>query len=104
MKVRNREVFGPVLSIVPFDMFDEAIDMANSTPFGLSIGVFTDSLAHAMQAARMLRSGAVHINESSSSRADLMPFGGSKDSGFGREGPRWAIREMSEERLVTLVP
>jgi acyl-CoA reductase-like NAD-dependent aldehyde dehydrogenase len=104
MKVRSREVFGPVLSLVPFDTFDEAIAMANGTPFGLSIGVFTDSLAHAMQAARMLRSGAVHINESSSSRADLMPFGGSKDSGFGREGPRWAVREMSEERLVTLVP
>lgn len=103
MRVRNREVFGPVLSIVPFDGFEEALEVANGTPFGLSVGVFTRSLAHAMQAARTLRSGAVHINESSSSRADLMPFGGSKDSGFGREGPRWAIREMSEERLVTIV-
>jgi acyl-CoA reductase-like NAD-dependent aldehyde dehydrogenase len=102
MKVRRLEVFGPVLNVVPFDDFAAALAAIDATPFGLSCGIFTNSLDRALLAARTVRSGAVHINESSSSRADLMPFGGSKDSGFGREGPRYAIREMSEERLVTL--
>ena len=56
----------------------------------------------ALKAARRLHVGGVHINETSSSRVDLMPYGGSKDSGFGREGPHYAVREMSEERLITL--
>lgn len=102
MKVRNREVFGPVVSVVPFSDYRQAIDAVNSTPFGLTAGVFTDSLANALFAAKTLRAGVVHVNETSSARADLMPFGGTKDSGFGREGPRHAILEMSEERLVTI--
>jgi succinate-semialdehyde dehydrogenase/glutarate-semialdehyde dehydrogenase len=101
MKVREHEVFGPVLSVVPFTDFEDALATVNGTPYGLASGVFTNSLAHAWLAARTLRVGAVHINEASSSRADLMPFGGTKDSGFGREGPQYAIREMTEERLVT---
>lgn len=101
MKVRKQEVFGPVLSIVRFTSFDDALAMVNGTPYGLAAGVFTNSLEHAWHAAKILRVGSVHINEASSSRADLMPFGGTKDSGFGREGPHHAIREMSEERLVT---
>lgn len=103
MKVRNCEIFGPVLSVQAFEDFDDALDLVNNTPYGLAAGVFTNRLDHALRAARGLRAGAVHINEASSSRADLMPFGGSKDSGFGREGPRYAVREMSEERLVTLL-
>ncbi|MEQ1853277.1 MAG: aldehyde dehydrogenase family protein [Chthoniobacteraceae bacterium] len=101
MKVRKEEVFGPVLSVVPFERFEDALTIVNDSPYGLSTGVFTGMVQHALLAARSLKVGAVHINEASSSRADLMPFGGSKDSGFGREGPRYAIREMSEERLVT---
>ena len=101
MQVRCQEVFGPVMSIVGFDGFDEALDVVNSTPYGLATGVFTDTLAHAWQAAKVLAVGAVHVNEASSSRADLMPFGGMKESGFGREGPRYAIREMTVERLIT---
>lgn len=102
MKVRQQEVFGPVVSIVPFDDFGDALAQVNGTPYGLAAGVFTNDMAHAMLAARTLEVGSVHINEASSSRADLMPFGGSKDSGFGREGPAHAVREMSEERLVTI--
>lgn len=98
-----QEVFGPVLCIVPFDTLDEAIDRVNSTPFGLATGIFTNRLDDAMRAARRLEVGGVHINETPSSRIDLMPYGGSKDSGFGREGPRFAVQEMSEERLVTLL-
>ncbi|WP_250504716.1 aldehyde dehydrogenase family protein [Caballeronia sp. AZ7_KS35] len=101
-QVSCNEVFGPVMSLVPFDTLDEAIDRVNATPFGLATGLFTNRLDGAFEAARRLHVGGVHINETSSSRVDLMPYGGSKDSGFGREGPHYAVREMSEERLITL--
>ena len=102
MKVGCREVFGPVLCIVPFDTLDQAIARVNATPFGLASGIFTNRLDDALRAARQLEVGGVHINETSSSRVDLMPYGGSKDSGFGREGPRYAVHEMTEERIVTI--
>ncbi len=102
MKVSCQEVFGPVLGLVSFTRLDEAIERVNATPYGLATGIFTDSLDLAFEAARRLEVGAVHVNETSSSRVDLMPYGGCKASGFGREGPRWAIREMSEERVVTI--
>lgn len=98
-----QEVFGPVLTLVPFDHLDEAIARVNSTPYGLATGIFTKRLDAGLQAARQLQVGGVHINETPSSRVDLMPYGGSKDSGFGREGPHYAIREMSEERMVTML-
>jgi succinate-semialdehyde dehydrogenase/glutarate-semialdehyde dehydrogenase len=101
MKVGCQEVFGPVVCIVPFDTLDEAIGRVNSTPYGLATGIFTNRLADAFAAARRLEVGGVHVNETSSSRVDLMPYGGSKDSGFGREGPRYAVHEMTEERIVT---
>lgn len=99
-----QEVFGPVMCIAPFDTLDAAIDKVNATPYGLATGVFTNRLRDAFAAARRLEVGGVHINETSSSRVDVMPYGGSKDSGFGREGPHHAIREMSEERMITLLP
>jgi succinate-semialdehyde dehydrogenase/glutarate-semialdehyde dehydrogenase len=102
MGVMDQEVFGPVVSVLCFEELDEAIDAANATPFGLSVGLFTRDIATALAVANRLRFGAVHINETSSARADAMPFGGVKDSGFGREGPGYAIREYTEERLVTL--
>jgi succinate-semialdehyde dehydrogenase/glutarate-semialdehyde dehydrogenase len=102
MRVSCEEIFAPVVSLIPFRSLDGAIDEINAMPFGLSSGVFTSNVMRAMQAARRIRVGVVHINEPSSSRVDLMPFGGVKDSGIGREGPRYAMREMTEERLVTI--
>jgi succinate-semialdehyde dehydrogenase/glutarate-semialdehyde dehydrogenase len=101
MAVGCQEIFGPVMSLVPYDTLDEAIARVNATPFGLATGFFTNRLADALRAARELEVGGVHVNETSSSRVDLMPYGGSKASGFGREGPHHAVREMSEERMVT---
>jgi succinate-semialdehyde dehydrogenase/glutarate-semialdehyde dehydrogenase len=101
MKVGCQEVFGPVVCIVPFETLDEAIARVNATPYGLATGIFTNRLGDAFKAARQLEVGGVHVNETSSSRVDLMPYGGSKDSGFGREGPRYAVHEMTEERIVT---
>jgi len=100
--VSCQEVFGPVMTIEPFDSVDEAIARVNSTPYGLATGFFTNRLDFAMKAVRRLHVGGVHINETSSSRVDLMPYGGTKDSGFGREGPRYAVHEMSEMRMVSL--
>lgn len=102
MKVCCNEIFGPVVAIVPFHQLEQAIERVNSTPFGLATGIFTNRLNDAFAAARQLGVGGVHINETSSSRVDLMPYGGSKDSGFGREGPRYAVHEMTEERIVTI--
>jgi succinate-semialdehyde dehydrogenase/glutarate-semialdehyde dehydrogenase len=102
MKVGCCEIFGPVVCVVPFRTLDEAIERVNATPYGLATGIFTNRLGDALAAARRLEVGGVHINETSSSRVDMMPYGGSKDSGFGREGPRYAVEEMTEERMVTL--
>jgi succinate-semialdehyde dehydrogenase/glutarate-semialdehyde dehydrogenase len=101
-KVVCEEIFAPVLSIVPFTNLDSAIDAANATPFGLAVGLFTNDLTRALGATRRLHFGVVHLNESSSSRVDLIPFGGVKQSGLGREGPKYAMQEMTEERLVTI--
>jgi succinate-semialdehyde dehydrogenase/glutarate-semialdehyde dehydrogenase len=102
MRVVCEEIFAPVVSIIEFDHLDEAVKGANASPFGLAAGLFTTDLTTAMRTARALQFGGVHINEASSARVDIMPFGGVKDSGFGREGPAYAIREMTEERLITV--
>lgn len=102
MRVACSEIFGPVVCLLPFETLDEAVERVNATPYGLAAGIFTNRLADALRAARTLQVGGVHINETSSARVDLMPYGGSKDSGFGREGPHHAVREMTEERVVTI--
>lgn len=102
MKVIDQEIFAPVASILPFDHLSEAIDSINATPFGLATGVFTSHLDRAFLAARAIKSGAIHVNETSSSRLDGMPYGGVKDSGFGREGPKYAIRDMTDEKVITI--
>jgi acyl-CoA reductase-like NAD-dependent aldehyde dehydrogenase len=102
MRVLCEEIFAPVLSIIPFRSFDQMIEEVNSTQFGLAAGLFTQDVMRAMQGARRLHVGIVHINEASSSRVDLMPFSGVKQSGLGREGPRYAIQELTEERLITI--
>jgi acyl-CoA reductase-like NAD-dependent aldehyde dehydrogenase len=102
MRVFSDEIFAPVLSIIPFTSLDEVIDEINATPSGLATGLFTRDINRAMLASRHLHVGIVHINEPSSSRADLMPFAGVKESGLGREGPKYAMQEMTEERLITI--
>lgn len=102
MLVYCREIFAPVISVIPFDGVDDAVVRANDSPYGLAAGLFTSNLHTALRLAPRLRFGGVHVNEASSARADVMPFGGVKDSGFGREGPAYAIREMTEERLITI--
>jgi succinate-semialdehyde dehydrogenase / glutarate-semialdehyde dehydrogenase len=102
MRVVCEEIFAPVLSIVPFSSFDEALEAVNATPFGLAAGLFTNNLTRALTAARRIHVGVVHLNEASSSRADLIPFAGVKQSGIGREGPKYAMHEMTEERLITI--
>ena len=99
--MRCQQIFGPVMVLEAFDTIDEAIARVNSTPYGLATGVFTNRLDVAMKAVRKLDVGGVHINETSSSRVDLMPYGGTKDSGFGREGPKYAVHEMCEMRMVS---
>jgi succinate-semialdehyde dehydrogenase/glutarate-semialdehyde dehydrogenase len=102
MRVVCEEIFAPVVCLIEFDSLDDAITRANASPYGLAAGLFTSNLQAAFRAARELQFGGVHINEASSARVDVMPFGGVKDSGFGREGPAYAIREMTEERLITI--
>jgi acyl-CoA reductase-like NAD-dependent aldehyde dehydrogenase len=102
MDVMTTEVFGPVVALRRFTHVADAFADANASSYGLAAGIFTSNVGVALQATRSLRFGVVNINESSSARVDLMPFGGVKASGTGKEGPHYAIREMTEERLVTM--
>jgi acyl-CoA reductase-like NAD-dependent aldehyde dehydrogenase len=101
-KVSCQEVFGPLCTVTPFDTVDEALALANGTRFGLQAGVFTNDLRRALSMAQALEFGGVTINEAPTFRADQMPYGGVKDSGNTREGPAYAVREMTEERLIVL--
>lgn len=96
----RREVFGPVVSILPVDDLAQGAALFNALPYGLAVGVFTNDLKRAFAASETLRAGTVHVNSASSSRLDAMPFGGVLESGHGKEGPRYAIEEMTEERLI----
>lgn len=100
MKVSCVEVFGPVATLQPFSDFADAIRIANDSAYGLQAGVFTNNLRHAFAAFNELEVGGVIINDIPSFRVDNMPYGGVKDSGFGREGVRFAIEEMTEIKLM----
>lgn len=102
MRVVAEEVFAPVVVIEMFSSFEEAIEMANNSKYGLQAGVFTNDLANAGLAAERLEYGGVIINDVPTFRVDNMPYGGSKESGFGREGVRYAMEEMSELRIVVI--
>ncbi|HEX6418115.1 MAG TPA: aldehyde dehydrogenase family protein [Acidimicrobiales bacterium] len=104
MKVCAAEVFGPVVAVAGYDDLDEALALANDTRYGLQAGIFTARLDSALAAARRLDFGGVVVNEVPTWRADQMPYGGVRDSGNTREGPRYAVREMTEQRLVVLQP
>jgi acyl-CoA reductase-like NAD-dependent aldehyde dehydrogenase len=101
-KVSCEEVFGPVVIVNPVDSVDEAVERANGTPFGLQAGVFTASIDTALRCAEGLEFGGVTVNEAPSFRSDQMPYGGVKASGNTKEGPAYAVREMTEERLVVV--
>ncbi len=101
-KVWCDEIFGPVATVHTFSDFDEAITMANDSRFGLQAGVFTRDIGLGIDAGRRLEFGGVLINEVPTFRADQMPYGGVKDSGNTREGPAYAVRELTEERFITL--
>jgi acyl-CoA reductase-like NAD-dependent aldehyde dehydrogenase len=101
-KISCEEVFGPLCTVNAYGTIEEAIALANGTRFGLQAGVFTRDVKQALRVAQELEFGGVTVNEAPTFRADQMPYGGVKDSGNTREGPAYAIREMTEERLVVL--
>ena len=96
------EAFGPVCTVQPYDDVDDALRRANATPYGLHAGIFTRDLSLALRAARELDFAGVVVNDAPSIRVDHMPYGGIKASGNTREGPRYAVRELTEERLVVI--
>ena len=102
MRVSCQELFGPVVAVTPIESIEEAIRLANDTSYGLSAAVFTRDLNHAMRFASEVQSGNIMINWSPLWRADLMPYGGFKQSGIGKEGPRYAIEEMTEIKTIVM--
>jgi acyl-CoA reductase-like NAD-dependent aldehyde dehydrogenase len=102
MKVVCQEIFAPVFVIVPYDEIAEAIAAVNDSVYGLQAGVFTNSLDIAHLCVRKIEVGGVIINDGATFRTDNMPYGGVKESGIGREGPEYAIKEMTEEKLVVI--
>jgi aldehyde dehydrogenase (NAD+) len=102
MLVCREEVFGPVTTVSPYQTFEEAVEQVNATPYGLQAGVFTADLERAFLAHRDLDVGGVIVGDVSAFRADQMPYGGSKESGYGREGLRYAMAEMTDPRIMVL--
>ena len=102
MKVCASEVFGPVVGVATYSDLDDALRLANDSRYGLQAAIFTADLSDAMKAARTLDYGGVLVNEVPTFRADQQPYGGNRDSGNTREGPQWAVREMTEERLIII--
>ena len=102
LKVCHEEVFGPVCVVNAYESLDEAVELANGTRYGLQAGVFTSDLRAALDVARRLDFGGVTVNEAPTFRADQMPYGGVKDSGNTREGPRYAVHELTEQRVVVI--
>ncbi len=100
VRLACQEAFGPVVAINPYADLDEAIRAVNDSPYGLQAGIYTRDLEKAFRAARLVRVGGFMINEIPQYRVDLMPYGGVKLSGLGREGPRYAIEEMTELKLI----
>ena len=100
MRISREGLFGRAVAVRAFDDIDQAIAMANDSRFGLSAGIFTQNVDWAMRFAREVDSGNLHINSSPQWRADIMPYGGLKDSGMGKEGPGYAVQEMTELKMV----
>ena len=103
-RVWREELFGPAVAVRAFTNDDEALAAANDTRYGLAVGVFTQDIDRALRFARGVRSGIVHINNGPQWRTDFMPYGGVGDSGFGKEGVKYAMAEMTEQKLVVIHP
>lgn len=104
MTVMCREVFAPVVSLIPYRDFDEALAALDDSPYGLQAGIFTKDLSKALKAVERLNVGGVMINDTPMFRVDFMPYGGNKRSGIGREGVRYAIEELTNLRTVVIKP
>jgi len=102
MRVSCDEIFGPAIAVSQFDDIDRAIAVANDTTYGLSAAIFTENINWALKYAQQVHSGNIHINWGTQWRADLMPYGGFKDSGMGKEGPKYAVEEMTETKMVVI--
>jgi aldehyde dehydrogenase (NAD+) len=102
MRVCREEVFGPVVTVERYETFEQAIEKVNDSPYGLQAGVFTRDIERAMLAHREIEVGGLIVNDVSAFRADQMPYGGAKDSGYGREGLKYAMAEMTEPRIMVL--
>jgi glyceraldehyde-3-phosphate dehydrogenase (NADP+) len=101
-KVSCREIFGPVSIVAPYASFGDALAMVNDSDFGLQAGVFTHDINRVFTAFNALETGGVIVNDFPTMRVDNYPYGGVRDSGFGREGVRYAMEEMSEPRMLVL--
>jgi aldehyde dehydrogenase (NAD+) len=102
MRIYNEETFGPVVSIFSASDSEEALEIANDTAYGLSAAVITNDLQKAFDLSLRLEAGMVHVNDCTISDEPHVPFGGVKDSGFGREGGRYSIEEMTEVKWITI--
>ena len=102
MRMSCDELFGPAVGVTRADSIDDAIRLANDTRYGLSASIFTQDIDKAIRFAREVDSGNLHINFGTAWRAETMPYGGLKDSGMGKEGPRYAVEEMSETKMVVI--
>lgn len=102
MKVVCSEVFAPIVSVLPYETFEQALEMADDSVYGLQAGVYTRDIVKAFQAIRRLDVGGVIINDVPTFRVDHMPYGGNKQSGLGREGVRYAMEEMTNIKMVCI--
>jgi acyl-CoA reductase-like NAD-dependent aldehyde dehydrogenase len=100
MRIAREELFGPAVAVCPVDSVDQAIELANETAYGLSAAIFTNDIRRAWQFVRKTEAGNLHVNWTPLWRADFMPYGGLKQSGIGKEGPRYAVEEMTESKTV----
>ncbi|HWK21944.1 MAG TPA: aldehyde dehydrogenase family protein [Ureibacillus sp.] len=102
MKIVCQETFAPIVSLVPYTTLDEAISLVNGSELGLNAGIYTNVLTDAMKAADEIEAGTVVINDIPTFRVDNMPYGGVKSSGYGREGIKYAIQEMTDLKFITI--
>ena len=102
MRISCDELFGPAVAVTAVNDIEQAIALANDSRYGLSASIFTENIGRALRFAREADSGNIHINWGPQWRADLMPYGGLKDSGMGKEGPKYAVLEMTELKMVVV--